>query len=115
MRLYHTTDAADSILTHGFRDGGEGEGSYGFSGLTVQGVFLALAPADVNDGATGEQVLAVELPDGIDLDAYSIVEEGQPAWEWCVPADVINRHGSVRLLTEDEADAAINERWNEGQ
>jgi hypothetical protein len=47
-------------------------------------------------------VLEVVLPDDVDLDAWSIVEEGQPAWEWCIPAEVLNTQARVRLLTEAE-------------
>ena len=112
MILYHTTDAAGAIIRDGFRDS---EGTYGFTTLTLRGVFLAVAPADVNDGAKGDQLLEVALPDELDLSAYAIVEEGRPAWEWCVPADVLNRHASVRLLAEDEADAATRERWAGGR
>ena len=108
MILYHTTDAAEAILRDGFRDA---EGTYMFAALTLRGVFLAISPADVNDGAKGDQLLEVDLPDRLDLSAYAIVEEGRPAWEWCMPADVINQHGRVRLLTEDEADAAYRDRW----
>lgn len=101
--LYHTTDAAQQILREGFCDD---ESSYGFRALTLRGVFLAVAPADINDGATGDDVLEVTFPDDIDLSDHAIVEEGWPQWEWCVPADLINRNATVRLLTENEVDEA---------
>lgn len=55
----------------------------------------------------GEDVIEVTFPDGVELDEYAIVEEGRPGgvWEWCIPADVINRKATLRLLTEDEVDA----------
>jgi hypothetical protein len=99
VTLFHTTDAAEAILKDGFRDG---EGSYMFVGLTLRGVFLARSPADGNVGAKGEQVLEVTFPDEVDLSEYAIVEDGMPQWEWCVPADLINREAAVRLLAEDE-------------
>jgi hypothetical protein len=110
---FHTTDAAEAILREGFRDG---EGSYGFVGLTLRGVFLAAdRPIDVNDGAKGDQVLAVEL-DG-NLDEYEIIEEGAPEGgvvrEWCVPASLLNTRGVVRLLTEDEVDELTAARWRD--
>lgn len=108
ITLYHTTDAADAILRDGFCDG---EGSYMFADLTLRGVFLAIAPADVNDGASGDQVLEVTFPDDVDLSDHAIIEDGMPQWEWCVPADLINRRAKVRLLSEDEADAAGLRRW----
>jgi hypothetical protein len=86
VTLYHTTDAAEAIMRDGFRDG---EGSYGFVDFDLRGVFVSVLPADVNDGAKGDQVPEVVLPDDVDLDEWSIVEEGHPAWEWCIPAEVL--------------------------
>jgi hypothetical protein len=101
IRLYHTTSAAAEILANGFRDG---EGSYMFVGMTLKGVFLADDPVDENEGATGDQVLAVDFPDDVDLADYAIEEEGRPVWEWCVPANLINSRATLRLLTTDELD-----------
>lgn len=101
MRLFHTTEAAGAILAGGFRDA---EGSYGLFETTLRGVFLSRTPADVNEGAKGDEVLEVVIPDNIDLADYAILEENRPAWEWCVPADLINRYGRVRLLSEEEVD-----------
>lgn len=97
--LYHTTDSAEAILREGFRDG---TSSYMLVGMTLTGVFLASRPVDGNEGAKGEQVIEVTLPDDLDLSRWAIEEEGLPVWEWCVPAEVVNRHGSLRLLTEAE-------------
>jgi hypothetical protein len=107
--LHHTTDAADVIVREGFRDA---EGSYMFAGLILRGVFLAIAPANINDGATGDQVLEVTFPDDIDLTDYAIVEDGHPQWEWCVPAELIKRRATVRLLTADESDAVCVRWWH---
>jgi hypothetical protein len=97
---FHTTNAADRILADGFSDA---EGSYGFDGLTLRGVFLSATPANIQDGAKGDQVLEVVFPDHVDLSEYAIVEEGRPAvWEWCVPAELINRLGRIRLLSDYE-------------
>jgi hypothetical protein len=109
--LYHTTDAAEAILREGFRDA---EGWYMFATLTLRGVFLSAMPADVNDGATGDDVLEVTFPDDVDLGDHAIVEEGQPPWEWCVPAELINRRATVRRLTEDKVDAVKHARWLDG-
>lgn len=99
-RYYHTTDAADAILTEGFRDG---EGGYMLVGLTLRGVFVADAPVYCDEGAKGGQVLEIELeaplPEEVEL-----IEDMKTYREWCAPADVLNR-GSVRLLTDEEADA----------
>jgi hypothetical protein len=108
VTLYHTTDSADAILQAGFRDG---EGSYGIVNFDLRGVFVSVLPADISDGATGDQVLEVVLPDDLDLDEWSIVEEGHPAWEWCIPAQVLNTRATVRLLTQDEVDAVKMSSW----
>ena len=101
--LYHTTDAAQEILRNGFLDG---EGSYGVVGAWLRGVFLSLHPANISDGAKGEEVLEVRLPKNLDLGAYAIGEEGHPQWEWLVPSALLNRLAEVRLLSEEEVDAA---------
>jgi hypothetical protein len=112
MRYFHTTtaDAAESILATGFRDG---SGSYGFATVELCGVFLADLPVDVNEGAKGDTVLAVDLPDDLDLSGFEIIEETpHVVWrEWCVPARLLNDRATVRLLTEDEVDEIAVKRW----
>jgi hypothetical protein len=100
MRYFHTTDSAAVILTAGFRDA---TSNY-LTTLTLTGVFLADGPVDVNQGASGDQVLAVDLSDDVLLGEFELVEEGKPYREWCVPANLINTHGTVQLLTDDELD-----------
>jgi len=106
LTLYHTTNAAEVILTSGFRNG---VGSYGLATLELRGVFLADCPVDCNEGAIGDQVLAVVLPDDVDLSDYELVDELKTYREWCVPAELINRHGQLRLLSEDDVDAACRD------
>jgi hypothetical protein len=103
MIFYHRTDAAEAILREGFRDA---EGSYMLIGTTLRGVFVSDKPLDSNEGAIGDQLLKIALPDDCcDLSYYELVEEEKPYREWCLPADVINRFGSVRLLSGEEEDA----------
>jgi hypothetical protein len=99
MKLFHTTDAADSIFASGFRDA---TGAYGFVEIILTGVFLSRSPADVSDGAKGESVIEVSFEEDVDLDPYAIIEEAHPVWEWCVPAALINSRAQLRLLDEDE-------------
>jgi len=106
-RYYHTTDAADAILRDGFRDG---EGTYGFATYTLSGVFLADDPVDINEGAVGDQVLAIDL--AVPIDDYELVADGNTSREWCVPAELINSQGIVTLLTEDEVDELAQRRFN---
>jgi hypothetical protein len=114
---YHTTDAAEAILANGFRDA---TGSYGFVNFELTGVFLADMPVDVNEGAKGEQVLRVEVPDDVDLAEYGLIEEGGTAAsgrpegsyrEWCVPAALVNTHATVTLMSEAEVDELTAERF----
>src|SRR4051812_11140508 len=62
--LYHTTDVADLILREGFTDR---VGAYGLATLELRGVFVSAFPANISDGATGDHVLEVTLPDDLDL------------------------------------------------
>jgi hypothetical protein len=104
MRYYHrtTADAAEAIVTGGFRDS---SGSYMIVGMTLTGVFISDEPLDVSEGATGPALLAVDLPDDLPLDDHEVVEDDKPYREWCVPADLLNEHGAVRLLSPEEEDA----------
>jgi hypothetical protein len=79
MIYYHTTDAADEILRGGFRDA---TGSYGFATLDLTGVFLGDSPMTINEGATGDQVLRVEIPDDVDLRDFELIEDAKPYREW---------------------------------
>lgn len=94
MIYYHTTDAADDILAHGFRDA---TGSYMMIGLELTGVWLGDRPMDVNEGAKGDQVLRVEFRDDVDLREFEVIEDGKPYREWCVPAALINTEATVTL------------------
>jgi hypothetical protein len=97
MICYHTTDAADAILSDGFRDN---TGSYMMAEVT--GVWLGDSPMDINEGPTGDQVLRVEFPDDVDLGDFEVIEDEKPYREWCVPAALINEHATVTLMTDDE-------------
>jgi hypothetical protein len=97
MKFFHRTNAAEAILRDGFRDA---EGSYMLIGLMLRGVFLSDIPLDVNEGAKGTQLLEVTLPIAeSEISDYELIE-GKPYREWCLPAKLINRSGTVRLITE---------------
>lgn len=111
MRYYHRTASAEAILTEGFRDG---EGTYA-TGEWQRGVFLSDFPLNGNEGAGTPQewaaqggdlpLLAVDINDELIADC-EWVEEGSAYREWCVPADLLNHHASVRLMTEEEVEEA---------
>ena len=99
MILYHRTHNADAILRDGFRDK---EGSYGLEDFTLRGVFFSDKPLSIHEGAGGDKLLEVTLPDDCcDFPYYELVEDGKPYREWCVPAQIINLHGTVRLVTTE--------------
>lgn len=101
--LYHRTDAAENILTHGFTTV---PNHYGV-GDEHEGVFLGDVPLDGNEGAKGRQLLAVEVVESVVAPFEWIDESGEATYrEWCVPAEIVNAHAEVRLMTEEETDEA---------
>ncbi len=87
MRLYHRTASGSLILEKGFRDT---SGTY-LTGEEHEGVFLSDTPLDWNEGAKGEDLLSVEIPEKMISD-YEWVQEGKPYREWLVPAAVVNSY-----------------------
>jgi hypothetical protein len=100
MILYHRTSAtaAERILCDGFRDG---VGPY----LTPEehsGVWLSNVPLDCNEGADGDTLLRVELPEQAIAD-FEWIEDGKPYREWLVPARLINEKASgLCVVNEDD-------------
>jgi len=106
MKVYHATtqEAARKILSDGFRDV---TGTY----LTMNeytGVWISNWP--MNDG---DMMGRMEAWFEIDIDEkllanYEWIEDGKPYREWLVSADVLNKSGTTREITEDEADDIIH-------
>ena len=100
MILYHRTHAAiaEPILCDGFRDG---TGTY----LTTEehsGVWLSNVPLDINEGAEGDTLLQLDLPEQTIAD-YEWREDGKRYREWLVPARLINEQASgLCVVDEDE-------------
>jgi hypothetical protein len=95
MIFYHRTNAAEVILREGFRDR---NGLVGALHSGIEGVFLGDRPLDGNEGAKGDELLEIRLPDELDISDYELIEDEKPYREWCVPAELIKQHGEVRLL-----------------
>lgn len=102
MLCYHRTAAADAILRDGFRDA---EGFYMMAlDEPLRGVFISDEPLDVNEGAKGDELLEVGVPDDLDLSQFELVEDGKGYREWCVPAELLNSRSTVRRVSEEEED-----------
>ncbi len=91
MKVYHRTSAAEAILREGFIDH---SGSYMCTDMILTGVFVSDKPLDGNEGANGEFLLAMEIPDAT-FDQYELVNEGFEGTyrESCIPAAVLNQCG----------------------
>ena len=72
-----------------------------------QGVWVSADyPLDENEGAHGNTVLALNVPDDV-FEKYEWIEEGKPYREALIPAEVLNRFGQPIPWTEDVDDP----RW----
>lgn len=87
MSFYHVADAetAARIVATGFRDG---EGNY-MTEHIWRGVWLSNAPLTVNEGAFGDTILEVDLPEHI-FSRHEWVEDGKPYREALIPAVIVN-------------------------
>ena len=96
MKVFHRTPAADAIRSDGFRDG---EGTYGTAQL-FRGVWLSDEPLDIGQGASGDTLLTLEIPES-SLRKYEWVEDEKTYREFLVPAEIVNRFGPPEIC-EDE-------------
>jgi hypothetical protein len=99
MKVFHRTPYPSSILENGFRDG---EGTY-MTGITHRGVWVSDRPLDFGQGAKGEFLLCLDMPDDV-LEPFEWVEEGKQYREFLVPAEIVNSHGPPELCDEDDYD-----------
>jgi hypothetical protein len=108
---YHSTNAnaAEAILQEGFVDNNGLVGAYHAG---IEGVLLSDVPLDCNEGAKGDQLLEIALPESVDISEFELIEEEKPYREWCVPAEIINREGKIRPLDSDETDQAWQRRFD---
>jgi hypothetical protein len=95
VKVYHRTDAAGAILASGFRDA---EGTYG-TAHTYRGVWVSAEPLGWQEGAIGDTILMLDVPDAV-LANYEWVEAEKPHREFLVPAEILNAHGPVTVLRE---------------
>lgn len=95
MLVYHRTDHAEAIMREGFRDG-----SYMLSIGEQRGVFVSAdSPLDENEGACGDTVLVIEVPERLFVDYEWVQDIGYR--EAMIPAAKLNACPR-RALTADE-------------
>jgi hypothetical protein len=99
LRVYHRIDHADAILRDGFLDG---HGHY-LTDQVWRGVWVSANwPLDANDGAEGDVVLELEIPESLFVE-YEWVEAGKTCREALIPAATLNEYtGTLRVLPETE-------------
>jgi hypothetical protein len=112
MLFYHRTPHTEAILSQGFRDGT----GYYMTSVKHTGVWLSNIPLDCNEGAKGETVLAIEIPEEALLPYEWIEDEDwvedetapeggrwvqsenwKPYREFLAPAELVNRYGLPRI------------------
>lgn len=99
MKCFHRTPYGELILDEGFRDG---EGTY-MTGVMHNGVWLSDRPLDFGQGAKGDDLLLLEIPDDV-LAPCEWVEDGKPYREFLIPAEIVNRYGPPKPVDEDDYD-----------
>ena len=97
MQVFHRTPFGPSILDDGFRDG---EGTY-MTGVIHRGVWVSNQPLDFGQGAKGNDLLTLDMPDDV-LAEYEWIEDGKPYREFLIPADIVNSYGPPRPCDEDD-------------
>lgn len=66
-----------------------------------RGVWFSDVPLDGNEGAEGEDLLSVEIPDELFAE-YEWIEDGKPYREALIPAEKVNSLGRPKLIDEFE-------------
>jgi hypothetical protein len=96
VRVFHRTSSGQQSIQGGFRDG---RGTY-LTTKVWEGVWLSDVPLDPREGADGDDVLVIGMPENV-VEEYEWVEEGKPYREFLVPAEVVNRY-PVRFADDDD-------------
>jgi len=97
VRVFHRTPHGQRIINEGFRDT---EGTFG-TGVMHRGLWLSDRPLDICEGAKGNDLLSLEIPDEV-LTQYQWVQEGPAYREFLIPAEVVNSYGPPTLCDEDD-------------
>ena len=111
--LFHRTssEAAEKIIQEGLKDG---TGNYMMIGLDepLVGTFFSDLPVNCQDGTKEGEDGGVLFEVTLDLTEaeiarYEIIEDFGPDplfgyREWCIPAALVNKHGTLRAISKDE-------------
>lgn len=97
MKLFHRTPQAESILKNGFRDG---EGTY-LTETMHRGVWLSDRPLDLGQGAKGNDLLLLDIPED-EISPFEWIEEGKPYREFLAPAEIVNGYGPPTLVDDED-------------
>ena len=78
----------------------------------LRGIFVSAPwPLDANEGADGNVVIELDVPESLFVD-HEHVEEGKTYREAMIPARELNRYlTSVRVLSQDEEDELTVQRF----
>jgi hypothetical protein len=109
LLAYHRTHHADAIMRDGFRDG-----DYVLPGIgELRGVFVSAEwPLDENEGADGDAVIELDVPDALFVE-FEWVTEDATYREAMIPAAELNQHAR-RVLADDEVDDLTQRRFRHG-
>jgi hypothetical protein len=100
--VYHRTDAAAEIMAEGFLDGT----LHAMNVLLWPGVWVSTFPLDWSEGAKGNHVLRLDIPERLFTDHEFVNEDGTPCAyrEALIPAALLNACAPFVLLSEAEVD-----------
>jgi hypothetical protein len=99
MRAFHRTTlaAARAIVAGGFVDGTDRYGT----NQEFSGVWLSSHPIDANEGARGDALLSIEIPDELFQEFEWVEVERTRFREALIPAEQLNRFGRPVLEKEE--------------
>ena len=104
--LYHRTSAenAHAIMENGFMNSAE----YFLTNRTSTGVWLSSRPPETTDRFQGDSLLVIHLDmTEQELTRWEFTGEGSHR-EWLIPANIVNRRGTVELVEQLEFSSTSN-------
>jgi hypothetical protein len=64
----------------------------------------------LNEGAHGDTLLAIDVPEE-EIADYEWIEEGKTYREFLIPAVIANRFGPARVVGREEECRVLDRRW----